>query len=675
MSHETSHTNFWKALWSNRVGAPLLSTPTQRKLPSEEIFHCRMYSLNCLLTPHPTRYVSTKQSVYTQSDLTGPTAHIRVNTNLNRTELNMSPKIMSHPLQHRLGPVTRRKLFALLVSFAILFVHVHSHAKTILDKKYSGSRQTITYVDGTKKVLKAVKTKTTWANDHVTKTVTYTFADKTTNKVKSTVKPRASGLVLTAAQYPSNWAVRGTVTAPSVSAYKLTYGDKYILTQNGSSSTPFLESSLGSKGITDPNAFVKTASSEIYDLRWGVPDRTGPQTSKEKNVAVKLSLDRVYVYPFSYYWGSLPKFEAKANKTYQEYTGISNSEIQGVWVTNEVRAAWNSGWTGKGVKIGVMDDFTAKDLSDFKAVTVPTSGCRLDSSGTLYTCPTQNKVVLRMTHGQQVAMIAGGENRKFSGAVEEQGTYSTAKDLGEYTMAVTFTANLTSPLYGVAKGAKIYHSDYLTYQNMSLFSQLKKWEEGRNASSVTYKSLNVLNLSLGNTTSNRLINSSTYAKEIKIANGTKINSDIAYIKAAGNSRCNISQMDCDFTNAVFHNSHKYNQKVIIVGALTRSGGALANYSNYAGSYSDRFLVADGRGIQNSDGSYDKGTSFAAPKVAGYAAIVAQKFPNLNAEKLTNVLLRTARYDTLACHPNCRTNLYGRGEASLSRALAPVGKLR
>jgi hypothetical protein len=62
-------------------------------------------------------------------------------------------------------------------------------------------------------------------------------------------------------------------------------------------------------------------------------------------------------------------------------------------------------------------------------------------------------------------------------------------------------------------------------------------------------------------------------------------------------------------------------------------------------------------------------------VAGYAAVIMSKFPNLNAEKTSAIILDTARYDTLSCYPSCNPQIYGRGEASLSRALAPVGRLR
>jgi subtilisin family serine protease len=70
-----------------------------------------------------------------------------------------------------------------------------------------------------------------------------------------------------------------------------------------------------------------------------------------------------------------------------------------------------------------------------------------------------------------------------------------------------------------------------------------------------------------------------------------------------------------------------------------------------------------------------GTSYAAPRVAGMVAIVRSKFPNLSANQTASIMLDTARYDTLTCYPACNPAIYGKGEASLSRALSPVGKLR
>lgn len=114
------------------------------------------------------------------------------------------------------------------------------------------------------------------------------------------------------------------------------------------------------------------------------------------------------------------------------------------------------------------------------------------------------------------------------------------------------------------------------------------------------------------------------------------------------------------------------QSAIFVGALSTNGttsnrAQLAWYSNYAGSnplVQSHFLVVGVEGDKT--GLY--GTSFAAPIISGYAAIIGSKFVTATPTQITNQLLNTARTDTLI---NYSPSVYGRGEASLSRALAPV----
>ncbi|CDX31523.1 conserved exported hypothetical protein [Mesorhizobium sp. SOD10] len=111
---------------------------------------------------------------------------------------------------------------------------------------------------------------------------------------------------------------------------------------------------------------------------------------------------------------------------------------------------------------------------------------------------------------------------------------------------------------------------------------------------------------------------------------------------------------------------------IFVGALSTNGttankAQLAWYSNYAGSdpaVQSHFLVVGVEGDKT--GLY--GTSFAAPIISGYAAIIGSKFTKATPVQITNDLLNTARTDTLV---NYDPSVYGKGEASLSRALAPV----
>jgi subtilisin family serine protease len=63
-----------------------------------------------------------------------------------------------------------------------------------------------------------------------------------------------------------------------------------------------------------------------------------------------------------------------------------------------------------------------------------------------------------------------------------------------------------------------------------------------------------------------------------------------------------------------------------------------------------------------------GTSFAAPIVSGYAAILSSKFTSANPTQITSQLLNTARQDTISGYNSA---IHGRGEASITRALSPV----
>ncbi|MDR3474244.1 MAG: S8 family serine peptidase [Devosia sp.] len=114
------------------------------------------------------------------------------------------------------------------------------------------------------------------------------------------------------------------------------------------------------------------------------------------------------------------------------------------------------------------------------------------------------------------------------------------------------------------------------------------------------------------------------------------------------------------------------QSAIFVGALNSNGtttnkASLASYSDKAGTNTavqSHFLVVGVAG--NQTGLY--GTSFAAPIISGYAAVLGSKFKSATATQITNQLLNTARTNTLL---NYNAATYGRGEASLANALAPI----
>lgn len=143
-------------------------------------------------------------------------------------------------------------------------------------------------------------------------------------------------------------------------------------------------------------------------------------------------------------------------------------------------------------------------------------------------------------------------------------------------------------------------------------------------------------------------------------------------KAAGNDAVAVGGTNASGNVDYLNLALKGTASAIYVGALNTNGtttqrASLASYSNTPGSdaaVQSHFLVVGVEGSKT--GLY--GTSFAAPVVTGYAAILGSKFKTATPTQVTNQLLATARTDTLVNYSAAR---YGRGEASLTRALAPV----
>jgi subtilisin family serine protease len=143
------------------------------------------------------------------------------------------------------------------------------------------------------------------------------------------------------------------------------------------------------------------------------------------------------------------------------------------------------------------------------------------------------------------------------------------------------------------------------------------------------------------------------------------------VKAAGNEGVRIGGIDAYGEIDYFNVDLIGAESAIFVGALTRNGRSnskarLASYSNRAGNNATvqgQFLVV---GVDEPKMKM-AGTSFAAPIVAGYAAILGSKFTSAKPDQNVDQLLSTARTDTIA---NYRASVHGQGEASLARALAP-----
>lgn len=143
-------------------------------------------------------------------------------------------------------------------------------------------------------------------------------------------------------------------------------------------------------------------------------------------------------------------------------------------------------------------------------------------------------------------------------------------------------------------------------------------------------------------------------------------------KAAGNDAVPIGGINAAGNVDYLNLALKGTPTAIFVGALSSNGStaslaSLASYSNTAGTdaaIQRQFLVVGVEG--NKTGLY--GTSFAAPIISGYGAILGSKFTKASAPQIAKQLLATARQDTISGY---NIAVHGMGEASITRALAPI----
>lgn len=154
--------------------------------------------------------------------------------------------------------------------------------------------------------------------------------------------------------------------------------------------------------------------------------------------------------------------------------------------------------------------------------------------------------------------------------------------------------------------------------------------------------------------------------------GYAVNGNAVISRAAGNDGIAVGATNASGNVDYLDVALKGAKSALIVGALNTNGttakpATLASYSNFAGAdatVQKQFLVVGVEGSKT--GLY--GTSFAAPLITGYSAILASKFTSATPTQVANQLLSTAHKDTVANYTAAR---YGQGEASLTRALAPV----
>ena len=364
---------------------------------------------------------------------------------------------------------------------------------------------------------------------------------------------------------------------------------------------------------------------------------------------------------------------------------------------------------GKGTTIAVIDDFKSIHASTttfpriYRAINAHTSSSSIpENYSAIYSVPYQ--IDTSYTHGDLVSSIAGGYATAPSALTLKVPAYDTA-DLFSCTLSYqakqlacpqTFHANAPAsslqaslsmpPIPGVASDATILplrvdlsDSQNAVNTNAAIYGHL--------INSLSSSLVNVINLSLGSD----MPVSTTPAKDIQaIMDAYSIPSSIAINAvitiSAGNSStpCGINYFGCNIhaMALVLPPTSDINSKsttassTLVVGALTGTGTAqtIARYSTFPGQLASRLIFASGDTgfFQDAGGNNAVGTSFAAPRVSGVAAIIKQQFPKLTSDQIATIILQSADRDMnndgtpdfMGVDP-----IYGNGKLSLKNALA------
>ena len=221
------------------------------------------------------------------------------------------------------------------------------------------------------------------------------------------------------------------------------------------------------------------------------------------------------------------------------------------------------------------------------------------------------------------------------------------------------------------KGSSVYNLDWSTHTNPDGSSHqaltgsiISETARGATVVPVTYATtanwLTSISTTIAGVPSGQILNLSAgvTGDAYGVLSAPTSTPNIVITVSAGNE--GTPTLSSGIRSALYNSAYK--SSLILVGALD-SKGSIASYSSTAGAAADRFVVIDGAAT----GTSYSGTSYSAPRIAGYAAIIKEKYPNATGEQIASAILNTA-----VLQPGWDAATYGRGKADLNAALNYLG---
>lgn len=306
--------------------------------------------------------------------------------------------------------------------------------------------------------------------------------------------------------------------------------------------------------------------------------------------------------------------------------------------------AWQTGATGRGVTVAIVDSGIDIDSPEFAGRISPASA---DVAGS-------RTINGEDDHGNMVALIAAAarDNTGILGIAFD----STIQVLRADAPGTCATERAGDP----DSGCKFPDSAIAAGVDRAVGAGAR-----------------VINLSIGG---------STISPPLSSAIGRAAAAGVVVVVAAGN--------DADSRNPALNPNEvdpfaastraAGSGNVLIAGSVDLNG-VISSFSNRAGSNADAYLAALGEEVccvydngalrvtTDSAGrrfvTLVSGTSFSAPQISGAVALLAQAFPNLTGRQIVALLLQTARD---AGAPGTDP-VYGRGILDIANAFAPQGR--